>query len=429
MNIVTSAPNTTLRPPWVHLARVAWILLSVACVTLFLSNTVNAARAPLPSCTAPDAACPAITQITREDAKIAGAMGLPVPLLPLTLAFSVTARLSLAAVGLLIFWRRSDDWMAMVMSGALMTVLLEGAQGVDPSFNAVGGVLLGVGTALFLPIPFIFPTGRFEPRWMRWPVFAITIPYVVLVVFFLDSPQYAGLTAVVTLLWVGLSAYAIPYRYFRVSGAVERQQIKWVLLGISVTFISSIYYVSFTALYPASQPSETRVIAFLIDLPLYVGCYGFFAFSMLVAMLRYRLWDIDLIIRRTLIYSLLTGLLGLTYFGSVVVLQSIFTAVTGQSSAAIIVLSTLAIAALFFPLRNWVQDFIDRRFYRKKYDAAQVIAEFAGACRDETDLDKLTARLVEVVEETMQPEGVSLWLKPTADDRRQKVGAPRRNEL
>ena len=112
-------------------------------------------------------------------------MGLPVPLLPLSLAFSVTARLSLAAVGLLIFWRRSDDWMAMVMSGALMTVLLEGAQGIDPSLNAVLGVLFGIGTALFLPIPFIFPTGRFEPRWMRWPVVAITIPYVVLVVVFI----------------------------------------------------------------------------------------------------------------------------------------------------------------------------------------------------------------------------------------------------
>jgi hypothetical protein len=403
--------NTTLRPPWVHLARVAWILLSVACVTLFLVSTVNTARAPLPSCAAPDAACPATTSITREDAELAAEMGLPVPMLPLSLAFSIVARLSLAAVGLLIYWRRSDDWMAIVMSGALMTVLLEGAQGLDPAFNAVLGVLFGVGTALFLPIPFVFPTGRFEPRWMRWPVVAVTIPYVALAVFFLDSPHYASLTAIVTLLWVGLSAYAMPYRYFRVSGAVERQQIKWVLLGISATFVTAIYYSSLTSLYPASQPSEARVVALLISLPLYVGCYGFFAFSMLVAMLRYRLWDIDIIIRRTLIYSTLSGLLALTYFGSVVVLQSIFTAVTGQSSAAIIVLSTLAIAALFFPLRNRVQDFIDRRFYRKKYDAAKVIADFAAACRDETDLDNLTARLVEVVEETMQPESVSLWLK------------------
>jgi|CXWL01.1.fsa_nt_gi hypothetical protein len=420
MNTTSPESSTTLRPPWVHFARAAWILLSIACVTLFLISTVNTARAPLPSCTAPDAACPTTTQITREDAEIAAAMGLPVSLLPLSLAFSVTARLSLATVGLLIFWRRSDDWMAMVMSGALMTVLLEGTQGIDPLFNAVLGVLLGIGTALFLPIPFIFPTGRFEPRWMRWPVFAITIPYVVLAVFFFDSPQYASLIAVVTLLWVGFSAYAMPYRYFRVSGAVERQQIKWVLLGISATFVSVIYYSSGTVLYPASQPSPTRLVALLINLPVYVGCYGFFAFSMLVAMLRYRLWDIDLIIRRTLIYSMLSGLLALTYFGSVVVLQGLFTAVTGQQSVVVIVLSTLAIAALFFPLRNRVQDFIDRRFFRRKYDAAKTLADFAATCRDETDLDKLTARLVEVVDETMQPESVSLWLKPTGDGGRRR---------
>ncbi len=417
--------NTTLRQPWVHLARAAWILLSLACITLFLISTVNTARAPLPSCTAPDAACPATTQITREDADIAAEMGLPAPLLPLSLAFSVTARLSLAAVGLLIFWRRSDDWMAMVMSGALMTVLLEGAQGIDSSVNAVLGVLFGIGTALFLPIPFIFPTGRFEPRWMRWPVIALTVAYTVLVGAFINTSQYFAWSAGLTIVWAALSAIAMPYRYFRVSNAAERQQTKWVLLGIAVTFITGIYYSIANALYPNSQPSPARVIALLINLPLYVGCYGFFAFSMLVAMLRYRLWDIDLIIRRTLVYSVLSGLLALTYFGIVVVLQNLFTAVSGsfgfaQDSPVAIVISTLAIAALFLPLRRRVQDTIDRRFYRKKYDAAKVIADFAATCRDETDLDKLTARLVEVVDETMQPESVALWLKPTGDGGRRR---------
>jgi hypothetical protein len=142
--------------------------------------------------------------------------------------------------------------------------------------------------------------------------------------------------------------------------------------------------------------------------------------ALAISILRYRLWDIDILIRKTLVYSVLTGLLALTYFGSVVILQGLFTAVTGQQSAVVVVLSTLAIAALFNPLRNRVQDFIDRRFYRKKYDAAKVIAEFAATCRDETDLDKLTARLVEVVDETMQPESVGLWLK---DAGKKKVGS------
>ncbi|MBL8046429.1 MAG: hypothetical protein JNL09_07810 [Anaerolineales bacterium] len=134
--------------------------------------------------------------------------------------------------------------------------------------------------------------------------------------------------------------------------------------------------------------------------------------SLAIAILRHRLFDIDILIRRTLQYSLLSGLLGLTYFGLITILQSRFRSVSGQQSEISIVLSTLAIAALFFPLRNRVQEFIDKRFFRKKYDAQKVLAEFAATCRDETDLDKLTARLVEVIDETLQPEKVSVWIKP-----------------
>ncbi len=133
-----------------------------------------------------------------------------------------------------------------------------------------------------------------------------------------------------------------------------------------------------------------------------------------LSILRYRLFDIDILIRRTLQYSLLSGLIALTYFGLIIVLQSAFTALTGQAQNDFVtVASTLAIAALFLPLRRRVQDFIDRRFYRKKYDAAKTLAAFAATCRDETDLDKLTASLIAVVQETMQPENVTLWLKPS----------------
>jgi hypothetical protein len=152
-----------------------------------------------------------------------------------------------------------------------------------------------------------------------------------------------------------------------------------------------------------------------MDLLLNVVGYLTLPVTIGISILRYRLFDIDLLIRRTLQYSLLSGLLALTYFGSITVLQRLFFA--NQQSEISIVLSTLAIAALFFPLRNRVQEFIDKRFYRKKYDAQKVLAEFAATCRDETDLDKLTARLAEVIDETLQPEKVSVWIK---DDTKQK---------
>ncbi|MFZ1598968.1 MAG: hypothetical protein WAW26_24225, partial [Anaerolineae bacterium] len=137
-------------------------------------------------------------------------------------------------------------------------------------------------------------------------------------------------------------------------------------------------------------------------------------FGLAIAILRYRLWDLDVVIRKTLVYTALTALLALIYFGGVVLLQRLFGALTGvaQSPLAVVV-STLAIAALFTPLRRRIQDTIDRRFFRKKYDSQRVLAQFAQTARDETDLDTLTGELARVVQETLQPEGVSVWLRRT----------------
>ena len=137
-----------------------------------------------------------------------------------------------------------------------------------------------------------------------------------------------------------------------------------------------------------------------------------------VAILRYRLYEIDLIVNRTLVYGSLTVLLVALYFGGIVVLQRVFVALTGQQSTLAVVASTLLIAALFTPLRRRIQSFIDRRFYRNKYDARKTLEAFSAKLRDQTDLDALKADLVVVVRETMQPTHVSLWLRPTTEESR-----------
>jgi hypothetical protein len=133
--------------------------------------------------------------------------------------------------------------------------------------------------------------------------------------------------------------------------------------------------------------------------------------AMGIAITRYRLYEIDLIINRTLVYGALTATLALFYFGSVTALQSLFSLLTGQGNTLAIVASTLAIAALFYPLRRRIQSFIDRRFYRRKYDAAMILEAFGTKLRDQTDLEKLSEDLAEVVDETMQPAHISVILR------------------
>ena len=144
---------------------------------------------------------------------------------------------------------------------------------------------------------------------------------------------------------------------------------------------------------------------------------SFLPLSVAFAVFRYRLWDIDLIIRRTLVYGVLTGLLGLVYFGSVVLLRQLLGGVVGKSSVAI-VLSTLLIFFLFSPLRRALQAGIDRRFFRRKYDAVRALAEFSAVARDEVQLEAISSKLVAVVGETIQPERLSLWMRPQKDGRR-----------
>jgi hypothetical protein len=189
---------------------------------------------------------------------------------------------------------------------------------------------------------------------------------------------------------------------FRRSSGEERQQMKWLTYAAAAYFATLLLEMSLpadSAWYPAVEALSNLV---LVGLPLAVG----------IAVLRYRLYDIDRIINRTLVYGALTAMLLAVYFGDIVLFQRIFVLLTGERSTLAVVASTLLIAALFNPLRHRVQSFIDRRFYRKKYDARKTLEAFSAKLRDETDLQALNSELVGVVRETMQPAHVSLWLRP-----------------
>src|SRR5581483_3866792 len=261
---------------------------------------------------------------------------------------------------------------------------------------------------------FLFPNGKPVPRRVLW----LLVPFVVLH-FFLQAiglflaiaptselapffDQAGALFELVIPVEIILVFICQGYRYWRVSSAQERQQTKWFLFGLGV-FVATLPLDSLIASSPYADEINVLFFAFV---PLTVG----------IAILRYRLWDIDVLIRRTLTYALVAALLAIVYFGSVIVLQQVFAAVSGQRSEVITVLSTLTIAALFVPLRNRIQNLIDQRFNRKKYDAQKVLEQFSTTVRDETDLEKLSGSLIGVVNETMQPRSVSLWLK-RIDDR------------
>ncbi len=195
---------------------------------------------------------------------------------------------------------------------------------------------------------------------------------------------------------------------FRRAGGPERQQLKWFASAAALFAATTIVYTFFLA-GVAEQAGQISTLLAFAGIPIAVG----------IAILRHQLYDIDILINRTLVYGSLTVSLALVYFGGIVVLQRAFVTFTGQQSTLAVVVSTLAIAALFSPLRRRVQGFVDRRFYRRKYDAAKTLEAFSAKLRDETDLDALNEDLVSVVRETMQPSHVSLWLRPDTVTKRE----------
>jgi len=340
-------------------------------------------------------------------------------------------------LGGLILWRQGTNWLGLTVSLALITFPISMVSSDHdwsisfPAFAFVGMTIGLVGGIILVLFLYLLPNGRLPSKWAYIPMVGT-----ILLLFFLSlqtngiitlSPQAVSLYYATMVIFVLIGGGLQIYRYRRDSNATERQQTKWILSGILTTIFSMIVWVLIFGPALTIPAGEPQLLAYLGGWYLITVLLLILPVTITIAILRYNLWGIDVIIRKTLVYLLLSGLLALVYFGAVILLQSIFGSFISEQSPVVIVISTLVIAALFTPLRGRVQAFIDRRFYRQKYDAQQVLAQFAITARDETDMAALTAELVHVVQETMQPEQVLVWLKPVnAANGRLPDGSPYR---
>jgi hypothetical protein len=401
------------------LARATVVVVAVLVVGLFIRAVPLLYRDAQVVCTAPD--CPGHLTPTPDLVRQLQALGLSRSIFAAYIvALDVVFAAVYWAVAAVLVWRRSRERMALLSALTLLTfsgVTFTGLPGVlvgaHPTWGVVVAKCLAVLGTCIVVLFYLFPDGRLVPLWSA----LLAAPWILVQgsrFFFPDSP-FNYLKWPIALYWllffvgVGPAIGAQLYRYRRVSGPLQRQQTKVVVFGTTLAgggylgvFLGQVVLMPFlqrTVL--ANLALATAMYAVLLLIPLSLG----------VAILRYRLWDVDVLINRALVYGTLTATLGALYLGSVAGLIALLRTVSGQHSTLAIVIATLAIAALVQPLRRRLQSDIDRRFYRRKYDAAQALAAFSARLRDEVDLDAVTADLLAVVDQTVHPAHVALWLR------------------
>lgn len=413
-------PNRT-RPQSVNplLARGLWLIVVIFTLTVFFTSLpLYAAQLQRPC----DWAVCLYQQLTPDQAATLVRSGLSLAAYAtLTLSLMGAAMVVCLTVSAVIIWRRSDDRMALLVALMLVTLgTVIGSANISADSTHLqvlnDSVAFLVGT-LFVLVFSVFPSGQFVPRWLRW--FFIIIVLLQVPGSFLHLAPVLPNSAVGQLGWlVTLGGFAVAglaqlYRYRRVSNAVERQQTKWVVFGLVAPITVFVVVSVLLVMFPSFSEHDSLVLllgynesGFLLSffVPL---AFGF-------AMLRYRLWNIDAIINKALVYGSLTTLLAGVYAALVIGLQSLAGITIGHfaDQPVALVISTLATVALFQPLRRRIQRVIDRRFYRRKYDAEKTLAALSAVLRHEVDLNDLSADLLAMVQETMEPAHVSLWLRP-----------------
>ena len=403
--------DTRLQGRWLVLARVVWFILVALALFVFIAS-FPVYISQLYS------VCNGITcgtgQLTPQSLEILRNLGLSIgSYVAINVVLTIIQVFIWFTVGGVLVWRKSNDWLALLV--ALMMVL----QGTSVALNTVAGShsswqipsrqLDFLAYLLLILVILLFPNGRFVPRW-TWLLIIVFIP----VEWFYDFLPNSSLNKDIwtNLIWIGIviSIMALQiYRYIRVSNLVQRQQTKWVVFAIIIELLVEAVFTITAVFFPSLNQSGSLYWLLYNN----ISSYALFLIplSITIAILRYRLWDIDNLINRTLVYGTLTFLLALVYFGLIFALQFLLRGVVSQTNDVVIVISTLTIAALFQPLRKRIQKIIDLRFYRSKYDAAKTLEAFSATLRNEVDLSKLSEQLLAVVQETMQPAHVSLWLR------------------
>ena len=433
----TYPPPTTLHGHWLLFARVAWVAVAIMALAIVVFSVPSSFEHYSSVCTAASEVCSdeqAVDQPTPEGVRALKDVGLSVRTYALlNVVVDKVFQLVWFAVGALIFWRRSDDLMALLVSAFLVSfgpvaVDTTDAEALISSQRAWLLPVLGVnivGNVCAVLFFLLFPSGRFAPRWTRWLAVAFcTFQVTDILTGMLFPKLYSrspALEMVSFLVFIGIVVSLVwsqTYSYRKFSSPAQRRQTKWVVFGTALAVAGT---------FPFQVPVDLSLVDGDTPLKLLLLRTGFslsfllVPLSISVAVLRSHLFDIDVLINRTLVYGSLTAMLIGLYLGGIVVLQRLFVILTGEKSTLAVVASTLLIAALFNPLRRRIQSFIDRGFYRRKYDARKTLESFSAKLRDETDLDALGDDLVGVVRETMQPEHVTLWLRPDTAPRDRQV--------
>jgi hypothetical protein len=412
--------ETRLQGRFLRVTQAAWILVAVVSFLLFVVSLPSFYTQTQSVCTGD--ACNGV-QVSPVQAHALAIHGISLTSYAwYSVVVTILSTLIWFSAGWLIFWHKSDSWIALLVALQAVT------QGATTSIAALGSFpvlqypaiwLLYLNQVLLFMVFALFPTGHFVPKWIRWLVL-VWVAYTLVDIPFNFTLQQVSWYPLFSFLFfigfMGILVIAQIYRYRSVSTPTQRQQTKWVVFAIATIILAQLVlavpgFFNPTLLQPSSLYS--LIAANITPFVLLLGPVALY-----IAIVRYRLYDIDVIINRTLVYGSLTALLALIYFGLIFALQFLFQGVFHQNNDVAIVVSTLVIAALSQPLRHRVQALIDRRFYRRKYDAARTLAAFSATLRQEVDLSTLSEHLVAVIQETMQPAHISLWLRK--DDQRRK---------